>query len=471
MTSSVDTRSTEVESKHASALISLGSHDSMTPTASNSDGGVPPSTSPSGMFRKRLWQQGDRELARARATYFKIYLRGVFLVTLTILGVFAILWGALWKVPAYSLPGWIVDFDGGEIGQAVIEGLTSSPNSIVNWAVIPSSRFPEGVPAVVQALKDEQAWFMVTINPGSTARLESSISNPDPSYNGSAAVTAWGTEGRNENAYRDFLRAFVQTSLDTVTLNTSIQFASRLSSLPNLASLLSTSPQTVVNPVDYTLVNVLPFAQPVATAPVFSGLIFLLIMSFFVVTIAASARQESRLPMHLSFRSLITLRLLCSFLAYFFLSLCYTLLNVAFKLNVYHTFHRAGFVIFWMVTWVYMLAAGLALESLIVLLKQYTQFFMITWMISNVSINLFPLEVLPSIYRYGNAWPFYSFSKAVRTIIFGTKNKLGMHFGILIAWVALSCTTLIIIQWLSRRQEIRAMERARNLQEEKQREP
>ncbi len=64
-----------------------------------------------------------------------------------------------------------------------------------------------------------------------------------------------------------------------------------------------------------------------------------------------------------------------------------------------------------------------------------------------------PIDVLPHIYRYGYAFPFYNISGAIRTIIFGTKNErkhpcfhvysirysrdhlVGLHFGILLAWV------------------------------------
>ena len=70
---------------------------------------------------------------------------------------------------------------------------------------------------------------------------------------------------------------------------------------------------------------------------------------------------------------------------------------------------------------------------------------------ANVSVCFMPIEVLPSFYRYGYAMPFYNVSLAVRTILFGTKNEVGIHFVILIAWAALSCITLPTFQWYRRR--------------------
>ncbi len=42
---------------------------------------------------------------------------------------------------------------------------------------------------------------------------------------------------------------------------------------------------------------------------------------------------------------------------------------------------------------------------------------------ANVAVCFMPIEVLPSIYHYGYAMPFYNVSGAVRTILFGTKNE------------------------------------------------
>lgn len=78
-------------------------------------------------------------------------------------------------------------------------------------------------------------------------------------------------------------------------------------------------------------------------------------------------------------------------------------------------------------------------------------FFMILWIISDVSVCFLPIEVMPHIFRYGYAAPFYNVSRAVRTIIFGTKNDLGLNFGVLLAWVVISMITLPLFQWYTRR--------------------
>jgi Protein of unknown function (DUF3533) len=46
------------------------------------------------------------------------------------------------------------------------------------------------------------------------------------------------------------------------------------------------------------------------------------------------------------------------------------------------------------------------------------------------------------------AWPFYHIVKGSSTLIFGTKNWLGLNFGVLIAWVALSYALLPFTIWI-----------------------
>jgi hypothetical protein len=50
-----------------------------------------------------------------------------------------------------------------------------------------------------------------------------------------------------------------------------------------LASILAASPQTIVSPVYYTIQNLIPFDQAVATASTFVGMLYQVIMGFFVV--------------------------------------------------------------------------------------------------------------------------------------------------------------------------------------------
>ncbi|KAJ7926211.1 hypothetical protein B0H13DRAFT_2564746 [Mycena leptocephala] len=368
-----------------------------------------------------------------------------------------IYWGSVWSTPHHTLPGWIVDFDGGAIGQAVSSALSSlnpGTNGIA-WQVISASQFPEGISQLQKAIVQKRH-----VNSGASANLSAAISAADGSYNPSMAITFMASEARNENIFG--IHSHIATAqLDTVTHEFTLQFLKNISSSSNVATLLSSAPQLVARPIYYSAQNLRPFDVAVASAVTFVGLIYLLILSFFIVMVSNAAREISGLDKRLTLGSLVTVRITTSVVAYFFISLFYTLLSRAFQLPFDRHFGSAGIVIFWMLNWMGMLACGLALESMITLLTiRFIPFFLIIWIISNVSVSVFPLQVLPHLYRYGYAFPFYNISRAVRSIIFDTKNDVGLNFGVLIAWVALSCLTLPLFQWFMRRRFVAAQRQA-----------
>ncbi|KAJ7137580.1 hypothetical protein C8R43DRAFT_1072257 [Mycena crocata] len=388
----------------------------------------------------------------ARGIYMKTMFGGILALCVVIFTAFSIYWGALWKSPHHTLPGWIVDFDGGLVGQGVSQALSSIDpgGNGIYWMVVSPSEFANTA-ALEDAILSEETWYGLSINPGASANLTTALSSADASYNSSTAMTFIGSEARNENIYRMHIR-IITAQLDAISQQFALQIARNVSSASNIGTLLSTAPQVVTRPIGYTVNNLRPFDVAVATAVTFVGLIYLLILSFFVVMVGSGARLASGYEARLTLGSLITLRLVTSFIAYFFLSLFYTLLSRAFQLPFDRRFGAAGFVIFWMLNWIGMLACGLALEAMITLLTvRFIPFFLIFWIITNVSISVFPLQVLPHIYKYGYAFPFYNISRAVRTIVFRTKNDVGLNFGVLIAWVAISCITLPLLQWFVRR--------------------
>ena len=73
----------------------------------------------------------------------------------------------------------------------------------------------------------------------------------------------------------------------------------------------------------------------------------------------------------------------------------------------------------------------------------------------NVSVVFYPVEILPTIFRYGYATPFYNVSRATRTILFRTRDQVGLNFGVLFGWIAVSLITIPLFQWYVRRKAVR----------------
>ncbi|KAF7323563.1 DUF3533 domain-containing protein [Mycena kentingensis (nom. inval.)] len=417
------------------------------------------------------------EAAAARAIYFKTIVGGIVALSIVIFAIFSIYWGSLWHTPVRGLPGWIVDFDAGPIGTSVSRALSAIPytKSSVEWTVRSASDFPGGLPELEEAIAREKTWYALAINAGASANLTAAVAAAsNASYTAANAITFVGAEARQERAYAMHL-AVTTNQLQAITHQLAVGFLANLTaSGTDLGRLASGAPDLLTRPVYYTIANIRPFDVPVANAVTFVGLIYLVILSFFIVMVSDAARNASGLNTRLTLRSLILLRLLTMFAAYFFISvrlppslptpphltpapfpiiqLFYTLLNLAFHLPFQRHYGRAGFPIFWALSWVGMLALGLALESLVTILTaRFIPFFLITWIIVNVSTAVWALEMVPRVFRYGFAFPFYNISRAVRSLVFGTKNELGLNFGVLLAWVGLSCVTLAGFQWWVRR--------------------
>ncbi|OAX42269.1 hypothetical protein K503DRAFT_375112 [Rhizopogon vinicolor AM-OR11-026] len=413
----------------------------------------------------------DPATVSARKGWLKISFFGMVVLCFMIWGVLPIYWAALGRSSnnIHNLSGFVVDFDGGEIGQAVTQAFQniSSPQQ-VSWVIVDAAQFPNGPDDVAQALLDHRCWVAVTINPGASTNLNASINAINASYNASQAVTAYTTTGRNENIYRGSITPQVSSILTTISYTFALNFSQRLASTPNISTLLGTAPELVVQPMAFMIEDLRPFNVPVASAVDFVGLIYLLIVAFVLTTQLLVARAETGFGRRLTLRSLILVRLLWPIILYFFVSLMFSLLSVAFGVPFDRKFGHAGYVVYWMMSWCAMTALGLALESMITILTiKFIPAFLILWIISNVSVAFYPIEVLPAVFRYGFAMPFYNVSSTVRTIIFDTKNEIGLNFGVQFAWILISCVTLPIFQWIVRRREVKAWEASQNAAREK----
>ncbi|EIN11825.1 hypothetical protein PUNSTDRAFT_99099 [Punctularia strigosozonata HHB-11173 SS5] len=417
------------------------------------------------MFSSRFFDKNPESTVK-RKLYLTVVGGGTFTLILLVFCVMSIYWGALWKIRngVHNLNGWIIDFDGGDVGKAVTEGFLSATGekTQISWHTVPADHFPGGLTDVAARVFDERAWTAVAIPANTTVRLQAAQASADRMYNGSTAVMAYGVEARNENAYRTFIFPQISQVMGQVAASFAAQTAAKLgASGSNMTNLVATAPQVVTSPIGFTMNNIKPFDVPVATAVNFVGLIYMVILTFnMAMTNFGGRTVVAQLDRRLNLRSLIAIRLVVPFISYFFLSLFFALLSLAFQVPFDRKFGHAGFFIYWMLTYIAMLALGMALEALLPLLTlRFISLFLLLWIISNVSVALFPIEILPTIYRYGYATPFYNVSRAVRTIVFGTRNEVGMNIGILLIWVAISCVTTILIQWWRRRQDVALYER------------
>lgn len=286
----------------------------------------------------------------------------------------------------------------------------------------------------------------MVINAGASDNLTQARINGDASYNGTHAISVVYAQARSETAVGSYLLPLMSAHIGAITGRLTTQYAGQyLASIGNNATAvaaLAAAPQTITQGVAYTLYNIRPYNQPVATAITLVGLIYMLIFSF-IMTMTNNAAREVIGP-YLTNRAYIAYRILAPLVLYFIISFFFAMVNLPFKIHFgAHFTYAGGFFLWWFVLFLGMTAVGYATEFAITIVgPKFVSFFLVPLIIANVSVVTYPHELQPWIFRYGVAMPFYNCSRIVRTIIFNTKAEFGKDIGILLAWIVVSMITI-----------------------------
>lgn len=170
-------------------------------------------------------------------------------------------------------------------------------------------------------------------------------------------------------------------------------------------TLLGQAPDTIVQPVYFTMNNVRPYNQPVATAITLVGAIYLLIFSFIVTMTLFPVREIMYVDPLLSFHSVtsrpadhasspfmttkayIAFRLIVPPIIYIPVGLLFAMVTLPFKAHFgAHYSYAGGFFLWAFTVWLGMCALGLALEFAITLLgTKFMGFALVAIIIANVS--------------------------------------------------------------------------------------
>lgn len=75
-------------------------------------------------------------------------------------------------------------------------------------------------------------------------------------------------------------------------------------------------------------------------------------------------------------------------------------------------------------------------HRLTLLTLKFFPLFLITWIILNITSSFFPATLAQEFYHYGYAMPFWHCTTATKHIMWGTRDRLGLNFGVLAACVS-----------------------------------
>lgn len=431
-------------------------------------------------------------LKETRTDVAKHWIFTTFILCAFILAVLSIYWGVEFRVEENlsSLVVWVVDFDGQEapyntsgvtplVGPRIVRAAEAliAPKGSLGWGSLPPSHFHNNPLEVRQRIYDYKAWAAIIINANATALLQEAVRMGNSSYDPMGAMQVIYVQARDQETIGNYMIPQLQAFQTQVTSSFGKMWAgmvlSEASTNDTILANIRTSPQAISPAIGFSTFNLRPFSPAVITPTVTVGLIYLIIMAFFSFGFFMPIHMKFKSPVHrtLKFYQLIIWRWCSTIMAYFFISLSYSLVSLSFQISFSkpatsevmvgqpaNAYHYGSFPVYWTVNFVGMMALGLASENMAMILGQPCMaFWLIFWVITNVSTSFYAITLAPSFYNWGYAWPLHNVVEATRSIVFDLHSEIGLNFGVLSAWAAINTAFFpfccYFMRWKTRRAE------------------
>lgn len=231
-----------------------------------------------------------------------------------------------------------------------------------------------------------------------------------------------------------------------------------------LNNVIDNAPHLLTSLPTFTFNDRIPVTNQIFTGIMTIALIYLVIFSFFQLIFLLSIHKF--LASKITGLKFIALRMTVSQIAYLILSLSLVTLNTAFQIPFNVTFGHLGFLVIWMFGYLTMSSLGSLIEALALILfmlkPQMVGVILLFVAVTNVSPVISPIVLCPNFYRYGYAIPVYQTYHLMHVAYFNAwKGRVGLHIGILWAWIVCTNTVLpFVITWMGRRMKETAMKNA-----------
>lgn len=417
----------------------------------------------------------DKSLKSVRLDVFKNVALTTLILCVFILTILSLYWAVLFHAEQNSkaLKIWVVDFDsqvapytsttplvGPQLVQAAL--MQNEMPSHLGFQSRAISDFGSDPMEVRRQIYDQKAWAAIIVNANATTLLREAVNSGNASFDPLGIAQIIYVQARDETTYDQYVTPMLNKFQTEFTSMFGEQWAKQVlqnaSSDATLLANIQNAPQAVNPAVGFSMFNLRPFTPAAATPSVTIGLIYLIIIAFFSFSFYMPHHMKFLTPSSktskktLKFPQLIIWRIFVSFTAYFFLSLFYSFVSLAFQINFTappgsHTevvspatgYGRASFVVFWVLNWVGMGALGLACENVAMIVGQpWAALWLIFWVITNVSTSFYNLDLAPRFYHWGYAWPLHNIVEADRAILFNVHSRVPQNFGILLGWVVVN---------------------------------
>ncbi|KAM3087854.1 hypothetical protein ACMFMG_001920 [Clarireedia jacksonii] len=406
----------------------------------------------------------------ARKLWIKMLVVFFVLLVMTIMGTMSIYWGGDHSLQfnLRVLTIAVVDFDHGEIGdhlkEMVVKERSKDYKKSLGLVNVDGGEMDARVEEVYRKLHRQDFWFAVIINSNASEVMNAAFSGEIETYDPKGAIQVVYEEARNALVIGEVVYPKVIAFLDQFVLDFTKQKQKALmeanSNGENNATDVMALERQLENPVavGFTVRNMVPAIPSTAEAATEIGTIYLIIVSF--LSVLMFDKLSDTIMGNIPTRSYYIYRIIILPTVYFFLSLFYLCLSCVWHISFSKFYGGSGYVLYWMLSWISMMAFGLCIENINNILGMpFTPVFFVFWVISNVTTGFYPTEMLSNFYKWGIVWPLRHDMMGARAIIYGTKNTLRENFGVLLGWVIISLLLLPGTVWLQLRKKRAVLEK------------
>ncbi|CAB4256449.1 similar to Saccharomyces cerevisiae YGR197C SNG1 Protein involved in resistance to nitrosoguanidine (MNNG) and 6-azauracil (6- AU) [Maudiozyma barnettii] len=298
---------------------------------------------------------------------------------------------------------------------------------------------------VTERIYHEYFWLSLNVKPNATLQLFNSIvNNTATPFNASSVFEVMYESGRDPSNLKTAILPIMEG------LDTAFEEYYTYNYLPSLiTNITQTYPNITFNPLSlsamgnpgFNYIDYRPFYRRGLITPAQIGIIYGLIITVFQFLVYTPLHME--MAKYLNAKNYIIYRILISFITFFFTSLFYCTVSAMFGFDFTKAFGRGGFMVYWMSSWLYMLACGGANENVVSLIflwkPQFLGFWILSFVILNLGPSFFPMALDNVVYRYGYMMPIHNAVGIFRVIFMDTsKRHMGRNYGVLVAWIVIN---------------------------------
>ncbi|CCF57623.1 hypothetical protein KAFR_0C06275 [Kazachstania africana CBS 2517] len=295
---------------------------------------------------------------------------------------------------------------------------------------------------VIKLIYDEKFFLSFNVLPNVTQSLYQSLTVPNATYWSSTDFfKSYYESGRDPTGIKPFMLPLI-TTLESYFK--SYYISTYLPSfLSNITSSNTYNTTNIANAgsFNFEYVDNRPFYDRIFYSCTQIGVIYTLVLTVFQFLIMG--------PVHGQMAGLLKPKYMClyritvTWCTCFILSLFVCTISAIYHVNFTLAFGRGGFMIYWMSTWLFMMAVAGANENVISILfawkPQYTGLWILGFVILNIAPTFFTMALDSNFYRYGYMMPLHNIVDIYRTLFLDlSRYKMGRNYGILVAWIALN---------------------------------